>query len=244
MFNLTRIVLVNPSHPGNIGSAARAMKTMELQTLYLVKPKSFPDKRAVAMASGADDILSKAVVVDTFEKAISDCHIVIGTTARDRTLKWPTVTPREAATQLVQKPLNQKIAIVFGCEQWGLTNAQLSCCHQRISIPTQKDFSSLNLASAVQIISYELYTAHLTYKQQSLNETLSQEELADAKQLASFYARLEYLLKAIDFSNIHRSKLLIRRIKRLFNRVQLEKVEVNILQGIMTALYKQLGLKP
>jgi tRNA (cytidine32/uridine32-2'-O)-methyltransferase len=237
-----RIVLVHPSHPGNIGAAARAMKTMGLETLYLVKPKSFPDGKAVAMASGADDILSRAVVVETFEEAINNCHFVIGTTARDRTLKWPTVSPKEAASTVMSMPSNQKIAILFGCEQWGLTNEQLSSCHLRISIPTRKDFSSLNLAAAVQIISYELYVGYLTKEHLQVDEVL--EPLADAKQVQSFYQRLEYLLKAIDFSNIHRSKLLIRRVKRLFNRVQLEEVEVNILQGILTALYKRLGLKP
>jgi len=242
VLNQLRIVLVHPSHPGNIGAAARAMKTMGLNTLYLVKPKSFPDGKAVAMASGADDILSQAIVVETFEEAISDCHFIIGTTARDRTLKWPTVSPKEAASTVMQMSSNQKIAILFGCEQWGLTNEQLSACHLRISIPTQKDFSSLNLAAAVQIISYELYVAYLA-KEQHLTTDEPLDPLADAKQVQSFYQRLEYLLKAIDFSNIHRSKLLIRRVKRLFNRVQLEEVEVNILQGILTALYKRLGLK-
>lgn len=243
MLDQLRIVLVHPSHPGNIGASARAMKTMGLKTLFLVKPKSFPDTKAMVMASGADDILSQAVVVNTFEEAINNCHFVIGTTARDRTLKWPTVTPKEAASAVMDMSSNQKIAILFGCEQWGLTNEQLSSCHLRISIPTRKDFSSLNLAAAVQIISYELYVAYLS-KEQSSTIDKSLEPLAETRQVQSFYQRLEYLLKAIDFSNIHRSKLLIRRIKRLFNRVQLEAIEVNILQGILTALYKRLGLKP
>ena len=234
-----RIVLVNPSHPGNIGSAARAMKTMNLKTLYLVQPKSFPDVKASVMASGADDILTHAVVVESFDAAIADCHLVLGTTARERTLKWPTLVPREAASMIVNTVQKQKVAVVFGCEQWGLTNEQLSCCHQRIVIPTKKDFSSLNLAAAVQIISYEIYMAYLAKETTATSEELS---LADAGQVSSFYQRLEYLLQAIEFSNIHRSKLLMRRIKRLFNRAHLEKVEVNILQGIMTTLYKRLGI--
>ena len=242
MLDQIRIVLVHPSHPGNIGATARAMKTMGLKNLYLVKPKLFPDPKAIAMARSAHDILSQAVVVDTFQKAIDNCHFVIGTTARDRLLKWPTATPKQAASFVMERLSNEKIAILFGCEQWGLTNEQLSFSHLRIRIPTHKDFSSLNLASAVQIISYELYVAFLDKTQITPEKQV--EPLANIGQLQSFYARLECLLQAIDFSNIHRSKLLIRRIKRLFNRIRLEAIEVNILQGILTALYKRLGLVP
>jgi tRNA (cytidine32/uridine32-2'-O)-methyltransferase len=242
IFDHVRVVLVHPSHAGNIGASARAMKTMRLNRLYLVRPKSFPDSRAVMMASGANDVLSNALVVDNFEQAIADCHWVVGTTARKRTLNWSVKTPKQAAAHIVALPKKIQIALVFGCEQWGLTNEQLIYCHQLISIPTDEIFSSLNLAAAVQIMSYELHVAYL-FSQARPPVSVSQAKLATTHQVSSFYQRLECLLKAIQFSNIYRSKQLIRRMKRLFNRVQLEAVEVNILQGIISTLYKRLGLK-
>jgi len=151
-----RIVLINTSHPGNIGSAARAMKTMGLTELYLVSPQNYPDGQAFAMASGATDILDKAVVVDTVEEAIAECGLVMGTSARMRRVRWPQVEPREAAVQIKQETKSHPVAILFGTEKYGLTNDELDVCHTLINVPTNPDYGSLNLAMCVQILSYEL----------------------------------------------------------------------------------------
>ncbi|OGT94901.1 MAG: hypothetical protein A2298_00225 [Gammaproteobacteria bacterium RIFOXYB2_FULL_38_6] len=238
MFNNLRIVLVQPSHPGNIGAVARAMKVMGLQNLYLVQPKIFPDPKANMMACGADDVLNHAKVFDDFHQAIEDCHLIIGTTARDRTLAWTTFTPKEAMPKILAETQLHQTAILFGCEQWGLTNEQLACCHYRIAIPTDENFSSLNLAAAVQVICYELrasYLAGLDAVEKKL------EKPADGQQVASFYERLEKLLIEVEFLHPDHPKLLMRRLKRLFNRVRLEEVEVNILQGIVSAVNEYIG---
>ncbi|MBV8801935.1 MAG: RNA methyltransferase, partial [Gammaproteobacteria bacterium] len=164
MLDNIRIVLVNPSHPGNIGATARAMKTMGLKKLYLVNPRLFPHTNANEMASGALDVLGQAVVVDELDEALTDCELVVGTSARERAIPWPQLLPRELADLARIEAQKTTIAIVFGREQSGLTNDELDRCHFHLIIPSNPDYSSLNLAAAVQVVAYELRVASLNQK--------------------------------------------------------------------------------
>ncbi len=230
MIHNVRIVLVNPSHPGNIGATARAMKTMGLSDLCLVNPKQFPDSEATARASGADDLLDQARVVNTLQQGLQGCQVILGTSARQRSLSKPLLTARQSADTISQTP-NTQFAILFGCERTGLSNEELSLCHQHVMIPSQPDFSSLNLAAAVQIMAYELYSA----KQSNSDEKLSaKRDLAPADQLLGFYQHLEETLTAIHFLDPKQPKLLMQRLQRLFNRAMLDSKEINILRGILS----------
>lgn len=230
-----RIVLVNTSHPGNIGSAARAMKTMGLTNLYLVSPKVFPDQKAVEMASWAVDLLENAVVVNTIEEAIADCHLVIGTSTRSRAIPWPVLTPRACAEKVLAQPSQANIAILFGCEQTGLTNEDLQRCHYHLQIPTNPNYSSLNLAAAVQVVAYELYVAA---NQENEPQQWDYEYVTQAE-LEGFYAHLEKVLIELDFLNPKAPRQLMTRLRRLFNRAQLDVMEMNILRGVLGAIEKQ-----
>ena len=175
-FQNIRVVLINTSHPGNIGAAARAMKTMCLKNLVLVDPKQFPHADASARASGADDILATAKVCSSLDEAIGDCSLVLGASARVRRLSWPMLDPRECAHVVMEATLENKIAILFGREHSGLTNEELSRCHYLVNIPSNSEYGSLNLAAAVQIISYELMCS--SQKTGSVNQEKSTEPLA------------------------------------------------------------------
>lgn len=231
MLNQIRIILVEPSHPGNIGAAARAMKNMGLSQLYLVAPAKDPYcGEAIARASGADDVLESAVVVHNMADALVDCERVYGTSARQRTLEKPLLDVREAAAEILAGP-RSTVAILFGRESSGLTNAELSLCHQHIIIPTDEIFSSLNLAAAVQIISYELrQAAELTPPR----EPAEQRELATADQVLGFYQHLEQTLADIGFLDPKQPKMLMQRLQRLFNRCEIDTTEINILRGILS----------
>lgn len=232
MLEKIRIVLIHTSHPGNIGSAARAMKTMGLSALYLVSPKEFPHPKANEMASGAVDILEKAVVVDRLEDAIGDCGLVVGTSARARSIPWPLLTPRELGEKATQESVHHPVAILFGREQSGLTNEELHRCHFHVHIPSHPEYSSLNLAAAVQVIAYELYSA-------AENNTIDRTwdcRLATEKEVEDFYGHLEKVLKEIDFLKPTASRQLMTRLRRLFNRTRLDEMEVNILRGFLTAV--------
>ena len=236
MLNNIQIILVGITHPGNIGAAARAMKTMELSQMRLVQPKIFPSVEATARACGADDILANAQIFDTLEDSIKDCHLVIGTSTRARHLIWPTLTPKACAEKSLQSA--GKVAILFGREQSGLTNEELEFCHFLVQIATNPIFSSLNVASAVQIIAYEL---HESLKNQSEDgETLIELEdpLASAEMMGHFYKHLEQTLIYIELLDPEKPKHLMRRLHRLFNRIQPIESEVNILRGILTAAQK------
>lgn len=231
-----RIVLVNTSHPGNIGAAARAMKTMGLSELYLVAPKSFPNAKATELAAGADDILYHAKVVADLKTALSDCQYVIGTSARRREIPLPELSPREAGIEFTQLSA-AKIAIVFGRESTGLTNEELLCCHKQLVIPSHPDYSSLNLAQAVQIIAYECRMATLMEPQPQQPH----DELATTADVERFYAHLQAVLAQLEFYDPENPKRLIPRLKRLFNRRHLEVMELNILRGILSAIDKKLA---
>ncbi len=231
MLNQIRMVLVNTSHPGNIGAAARAIKTMGLERLLLVNPVSFPHVKAAEMAASALDILAKTIVVDTLDEAIADCSLVIGASARSRTLAFPILSPRALAEKIFVEPSHTEIAILFGREQSGLTNEELQRCHFHVQIPSNPDYSSLNIAAAVQVIAYELRVAHLD-QQQSL-EPPAKCIYANSKEMSAFYQHLERILVNIDFLNPTMPRQLMPKLRRLFNRARLENSEMNILRGIL-----------
>lgn len=233
--NKVRIVLVNTSHPGNIGSVARAMKTMGLAELYLVAPHHFPHPKADEMASNAVDVVQQAVVVDTLDQAIADCTLVVGTSTRARTIPWPQLTPKALADKVMQEPLDARVAIVFGREQSGLTNEELHCCHFHVAIPSNPLYSSLNIASAVQVIAYELYVAS---QQDAEAPPAWDYEYATAESMDSLYRHLESVLTDIQFLNPSAPRQLMTRLRRLFNRARPDVMEVNILRGILGAVEK------
>jgi tRNA (cytidine32/uridine32-2'-O)-methyltransferase len=230
-----RIVLVNTSHPGNIGAAARAMKTMGLAELVLVAPKSFPSAKASELAAGADDVLYHARVVDDLATAVADCQLVIGASARCREIALPTLAPRQLAAEFSTLPSNARLAIVFGRESTGLSNSELSHCQRQLVIPSHPSYQSLNLAAAVQVVSYECYLA----RQAKVAEPVASDELATAADVARFHTHLQRVLTRINFYQPDTSKFLMPRLQRLFNRRYLEVTEVNILRGILTAVEKQ-----
>lgn len=228
---MIRIVLINTSHPGNIGSAARAMKTMGLEALYLVSPKHFPHADATMLAAGADDLLMKAKVVDSFDEAIADCKLVIGASARSRSLSWPMLDPRECGVKLAAESKQNPVALVFGREDKGLTNEELQHCHYHVQISASPVYSSLNLAAAVQVLCYEIKRAmdnkvHL--------ENVINTDLATVEEMEGFYQHLEEVLLAIEFIKPQHPNRIMPRLRRLFNRARLDKVEVDILRGVLT----------
>ncbi|MBI2800164.1 MAG: RNA methyltransferase [Gammaproteobacteria bacterium] len=233
-----RIVLVEPSHPGNIGASARAMKAMGLSDLALVKPREFPAAAATARASGADDILVHAKCYDSLQSAIAACGIVIGTTARERHLEWPVVTPREMAEWLAPRAAQEECALVFGREQAGLSNAEMALCHRMVRIPTSADFSSLNLAQAVQICAYELRNAVVV---SPATGARVDEPLATTAELAAALDHLQSVMIKVDFFNPERPRLLPIRLQRLLNRSELKRSEVQILRGFLTAIEETLA---
>ncbi len=232
----TRIILTHPSHPGNIGATARAMKNMGLNELYLVKPKLFPHHEATVRASGADDILRSACVVDTLADALVGCQLTFATSARNRRLEWPLCTPREAASQIGQQP-HLKSAIVFGRESSGLTNDELSLCQTHIHIPTQEEFSSLNLAAAVQVIVYEL----LATNEKVINEQNSNAEtLATMDEQNRLIEHLRGIMIHVNFLNPRQPRKLTQRLRRLIARAKISQTEVNILRGFLSAVDKKI----
>lgn len=236
-FSSVRVVLVATSHPGNIGSTARAMKTMGLTSLYLVKPKSFPDYKANEMAAGSDDILQNAIVVETMEEALAGCQLILATSARPRGLALQGLLPSEAAKLVCEKSDETQVALVFGREHAGLTNEELLKCHYHIHIPSNPDYSSLNLAQAVQIIAYELRMMLLAPKAEVASKADAE---ATAEQVEQFYDHLKEVLIEIQFLKASNPRRLMQRVRRLFNRVQLEQMEVSILRGILSQIHKSL----
>ena len=227
-----RIVLVEPTHPGNIGAAARAMKAMGLEHLRLVAPARFPGAEATARAAGADDVLHAARVVGSVDEAVADCGLVLGTTARVRRIEWPVIDPREAARRAVGKAVRAPVAVLFGRESAGLTNAELDRCHALIRIPAAAHFSSLNVAAAVQIVAYELRTEAGGI---GVAAAPAHSPAATAEELEGFYRHLEETLVRIGYLDPAAPKLLMRRLRRLFSRAEPDRAEINILRGILTS---------
>ena len=227
-----RIVLVEPTHPGNIGAAARAMKAMGLDRLCLVAPRTFPSAAATARAAGADDVLHRALVVESVDDALAGCGLVLGTTARVRRIEWPVIDAREGARRAVAQSARAPVAVVFGRERSGLTNAETDRCHALIRIPAAERFSSLNVAAAVQIVAYEMRVAAFG---EGVPKAPSRGRAATADELEGFYRHLEATLVEIGYLDPAAPKLLMRRLRRLFSRVEPDRAEVNILRGILTA---------
>lgn len=236
LFSRLRVVLVDTSHPGNIGAVARAMKTMGFTELVLVNPR-FPnavqDDEALAFASGAQDVLQRARVVSRFEEAIEGCNFAAALTARLREFSPPVLEPRALASQLADSP-GLHGALVFGSERYGLPNEIIEKCNALITIPANPEYSSLNLAQAVQVLVYEMRMAALAGEARTKPGIGFQGDAADVAQIEGMYAHLEQALVAIDFLDPSNPRKLMPRIKRLFSRTGLEKEEVNILRGIAT----------
>ncbi|TNF98185.1 MAG: RNA methyltransferase, partial [Gammaproteobacteria bacterium] len=221
-------------------SAARAMKTMGLQELVLVNPKEFPSAKATARASGADDLLANALVVENLEAALEGCDLVMGTSARLRDLPWPLLTPRDAASKAMQYRNSEgRIAVVFGSERSGMTNEEMDQCHFQIYIPTSEQYSSLNLAASVQVISYELRLAQLSLESENEDEQ-PQEELATREQMAQFYEHWFSVMQRVGYYRPEQPKLLRRRIRRMFNRLMMVKSEVQIMRGFLSMIDRKL----
>lgn len=234
--NNIRIVLINTTHPGNIGATARAMKNMCLSDLVLVNPARFPSDEARARASGADDLLESAAVVDGLDQAIAGCQWVVGTTARPRTIGWPTLTPGDCAEQLTERAAAGKVAVIFGRERMGLTNEEVDRCQALVTIPGNPDYLSLNVASAVQILAYEIYLAS-----SQLDGTLpvlspGSGQAASSEEMERYYAHLEQVLVEVGFLDPENPRKLMRRLRRLYGRAGPDRNELNILRGILTAI--------
>jgi TrmH family RNA methyltransferase len=226
-------VLVEPTHPGNIGATARAMKNMGLTDLRLVRPKFFPSIDATARASGAEDVLENAKVCEELEEAIGDCGLVVGTSARSRHLPWEMVEPRACAELVRDAAQKSRVAILFGSERTGLTNVELARCNLLVTIPTDMAYSSLNLAMAAQVIAYEI---HLAMRLSPPAQPEREVPLATAEEMTRLYAHLEEVMDEIDFHDRHGGGHLMARVRRLFNRATLDQNEMNILRGILTAV--------
>lgn len=227
-----RVVLVGPQHPGNIGAAARAMKVMGLSDLALVAPERYPDAEATARASGADDVLAAARVFDTLEAAIGDCVLAIGTSARARRTSWPLADPRTAAERAVAAAARQPVALVFGRERSGLTNAELDRCQLHLQVPTNPEYASLNLAAAVQLVAYELRVAAGA----RVDAGEVPREPVTSADMEGLFDHWQAVLEASGFINHEHPHMLMRRLRRLFNRAAPDRIELNILRGALRAL--------
>lgn len=247
-----RIVLVETSHSGNIGAVARAMKNMGLGNLWLVNPVSFPDEASYARSSGASDVLDRAQVVSSLDEALADCVLVMGTSARGRKVPWPVMAPPQAAEKTCQYTAQGQVALVFGRENHGLSNEELQRCHHHIHIPSNPDYSSLNLAMAVQVVCYELRMNYLRGLEDGEGnpclETMAAPgdrgwdvPPAPVSDVEGFFAHLEQVLVEIDFHRTDKPRQLMTRLRRLFQRAQLDQMEVNILRGVLSAVQKSTG---
>jgi tRNA (cytidine32/uridine32-2'-O)-methyltransferase len=235
-----RIVLVEPSHPGNIGGAARAMKTMGLTSLWLVRPERFPDPQADWRAVGAVDVVDAANVCSTLDEAIGPCGLVLGTSARHKRIPWPSLTMREAAPVILAEPPDHPIAILFGRETTGLSRDELQRCHQHIEIPASPAYPSLNLAMAVQVVAYELFQAGL--ERGVAEEQEWDRRPATAAELEGFLRHLQAVLTAIDFYDPQNPRQAMTRFRRLFSRVRPDETEVRMLRGVLSHVERSLAL--
>lgn len=256
-----RIVLIETSHPGNIGAVARAMKNMGLNQLVLVSPKEFPSQVASARASSACDVLNQATVVGSLDEALVGTTLVVGASARLRKVAWPQLSVRETASLALQTALTGEVALVFGREDSGLSNAEMDKCHYLAHILTNPSYSSLNLSAAVQIFAYEcLMAAPLELPDTNLNDVSAvdksaksvdlvastrqgyRHDLASSDQLEGFYSHLHQALQDIKFLDPQKNARFMRRMRRIFNRTQLDVKELDILRGILTAAQRQASL--
>ncbi|MCL6416454.1 tRNA (cytosine(32)/uridine(32)-2'-O)-methyltransferase TrmJ [Aestuariirhabdus sp. Z084] len=232
MLDNVRIVLINTFHPGNIGSAARAMKTMGLSHLYLVDPEQHPSPQSESMAAGAKDVLAGATVVGTLQEAIADCSVVIGTSARSRSLSLPQLSARQCGEQVAREATSNQVALVFGRETMGLHNDEIQQCNYHVYIPANPEYPVLNLAAAVQLLSYELYIASCDFS----TDAQPAPELPENRELTYFYEHLEQTLEKVGFIIANHPGQTMAKLRRLFNRARPEKTELNILRGILSRI--------
>ncbi|EJC1073181.1 tRNA (cytosine(32)/uridine(32)-2'-O)-methyltransferase TrmJ [Vibrio cholerae] len=242
MLERVKVVLVGTTHSGNIGSAARAMKVMGLSQMVLVDPQCQVDAQAIALAAGASEIALNAQIYPTLEAAVADCGLVVGTSARSRTLEWPMLEPRECGEKLISEANQHSVAMVFGRERTGLTNDELQLCHYHVCVPANPEYSSLNLAMAVQLLSYEVRMAYLALQQSSQSSTL-QEEYPRHQELERFYAHLEQVIMQTEFISAQQPGQVINKLRRMFTRARPEAQEINILRGILTSVQKSISRK-
>ena len=231
MFSKIRVVLLHTSHPGNIGAAARALKTMGLSRLYLVNPKSFPTSKEIALATNAEDVLDAAVVCSSLEEAVGDCEIVYGSGSESRLLELPLTTPKEAAEAVFTEHLDREVAFVFGRESIGMTNDEMQFCQQHIQIHGNPEFRSLNLAAAVQIVTYELYQSYL-----SKNFTQKKRQppaLANHAEMEGFFNHMRDTMESVGFYDPVKPYRMMSRIRRIFNESKLQKKEIDMLRGFL-----------
>ncbi|HGF7149691.1 TPA: tRNA (cytosine(32)/uridine(32)-2'-O)-methyltransferase TrmJ [Vibrio cholerae] len=242
MLERVKVVLVGTTHSGNIGSAARAMKVMGLSQMVLVDPQCQVDAQAIALAAGASEIALNAQIYPTLEAAVADCGLVVGTSARSRTLEWPMLDPRECGEKLISEANQHSVAMVFGRERTGLTNEELQLCHYHVCVPANSEYSSLNLAMAVQLLSYEVRMAYLALQQSSQSSTL-QEEYPRHQELERFYAHLEQVIMQTEFISAQQPGQVMNKLRRMFTRARPEAQEINILRGILTSVQKSISRK-
>ncbi|EHK7541077.1 TPA: tRNA (cytosine(32)/uridine(32)-2'-O)-methyltransferase TrmJ [Vibrio cholerae] len=242
MLERVKVVLVGTTHSGNIGSAARAMKVMGLSQMVLVDSQCQVDAQAIALAAGASEIALNAQIYPTLEAAVADCGLVVGTSARSRTLEWPMLEPRECGEKLISEANQHSVAMVFGRERTGLTNDELQLCHYHVCVPANPEYSSLNLAMAVQLLSYEVRMAYLALQQSSQSSTL-QEEYPRHQELERFYAHLEQVIMQTEFISAQQPGQVMNKLRRMFTRARPEAQEINILRGILTSVQKSISRK-
>ena len=242
MLGRVRIVLSHTSHPGNIGAAARAMKTMGLSRLVLVNPKRFPDPEAVSRAVGADDVLDRAVVCSSLDEALSGCVFALAASARHRSLGPEPMQAREAAPVVLSRAAEGDVALVFGNETAGLSNAEVQRCQATAFIPANPEYTSLNLGAAVQLLCYELRLAAFGGRPPVITKTIPfASPLATNDDVERFYAHLERVMIATEFLDPTQPKRLMPKLRRLFGRSELERDEINILRGVLDAVEKRIG---
>ncbi|HGF7184813.1 TPA: tRNA (cytosine(32)/uridine(32)-2'-O)-methyltransferase TrmJ [Vibrio cholerae] len=242
MLERVKVVLVGTTHSGNIGSAARAMKVMGLSQMVLVDPQCQVDAQAIALAAGASEIALNAQIYPTLEAAVADCGLVVGTSARSRTLEWPMLEPRECGEKLISEANQHSVAMVFGRERTGLTNDELQLCHYHVCVPANPEYSSLNLAMAVQLLSYEVRMAYLALQQSSQSSTL-QEEYPRHQELERFYVHLEQVIMQTEFISAQQPGQVMNKLRRMFTRARPETQEINILRGILTSVQRSIAHK-
>ncbi len=239
LFQGVKIILVETSHPGNIGAAARAMKNMGLTELVLVNPLRFPDEKAIFRSASASDVVEQALVVSTVDEAIADCQLVIGTSARDRRIPWPMLSPRECGDRVSHESAEgNKVGLMFGREASGLKNDELQKCQFHVNIPTGEAYSSLNLAMAVQVICYEILQGRMMQADKASAIDNWDQPDASAEELEHFFGHLEETLIQVGFHDPENPRQLLTRLRRMFNRIRPDKMEISILRGFLSAINK------
>ena len=235
-----KVVLVGTTHPGNIGAAARAIKTMGLKHLDLVSPKEFPSDEAIYRSKAAKDILEKASTYETLLESVKECEVVIGTSARNRKVPWPVLNPKDASKEInLAVKNNSKVAIVFGREDRGLTNEELGLCNLHVHIPTTEEYSSLNLAQAVQIMTYEIRMSFIEIENLENNQEWDV-DLASAEQTERLIEHMDELMKELEFYDSENPRKLLMRVRRFFKRSGIDVMEANIFRGLFSTIQKKL----